>query len=147
MIPARPGGAGLSPMVQGGCALEGVAPERIALSFDSTGPTPVDRAAQVIEAMLEGNPRDETAALVLADAALATSLGWTRSRRIRNVAHLKRVYPLQVAGQTEHHEPFGVRSAEAGQLFNPMQTLIQGVGVDTQFTRGFPGRAVLGNKG
>lgn len=60
-----------------GCALEGVAPERIALSLDSTGPTPVDRAAQVIETVLEGNPRDETAALVLADAALATSLGWT----------------------------------------------------------------------
>lgn len=60
-----------------GCALEGVTPERIALSLDSTGPTLVDRAAQVIETVLEGNPRDETAALVLADAALATSLGWT----------------------------------------------------------------------
>ena len=38
-------------------ALEGVAPEQIALCLDATGPTPVDRAAQVIEAVLEGNPR------------------------------------------------------------------------------------------
>ncbi len=60
-----------------GRALEGVAPDRIVLSLDATGPTPVDRAAQVIEAVLEGNPRGETAALILADAALAKSLGWT----------------------------------------------------------------------
>jgi hypothetical protein len=59
-----------------GRALEGVAPERIALSLDATGPTPVDRAAQVIEAVLEGNPRGEIAALILADAVLARSLGW-----------------------------------------------------------------------
>lgn len=60
-----------------GRALEGVALERIALSLDATGPTPVDRAAHVIEAVLTDNPRDETAALILADAVLATSLGWT----------------------------------------------------------------------
>jgi hypothetical protein len=56
-------------------ALEGVAPEQIALCLDATGPTPVDRAAQVIEAVLEGNPRGETVALILADAVLAKSLG------------------------------------------------------------------------
>ena len=60
-----------------GRALEAVAPERIALCLDATGPTPVDRAAQVIEAVLEGNPRGEIAALILADAVLARSLGWT----------------------------------------------------------------------
>lgn len=60
-----------------GRALEGIAPERIALSLDATGLTPVDRAAQVIEAVLTDNPRDETAALILADAVLAGSLGWT----------------------------------------------------------------------
>lgn len=60
-----------------GRAMEGVAPERIALSLDATGPTPVDRAAQVIEAVLEGNPRGEIVALILADAVLAKSLGWT----------------------------------------------------------------------
>ena len=58
-------------------ALEGVVPERIAVCLDATGPTPVDRAAKVIEAVLEGNPRTEIAALILADAVLARSLGWT----------------------------------------------------------------------
>lgn len=58
-------------------ALEGVPPERIALCLDATGATPVDRAAQVIEAVLADNPRDETAALILADAVLARSLGGT----------------------------------------------------------------------
>jgi hypothetical protein len=56
-------------------ALEGVSPERIALCLDVTGPTPVDRAAQVIEAVLADSPRGETAALILADAVLATSVG------------------------------------------------------------------------
>ena len=58
-----------------GSALAGVAPERIALCLDATGPTPVDRAAQVIEAVLADSPRGETAALILADAALAKSVG------------------------------------------------------------------------
>lgn len=58
-----------------GRALEGVALERIALCLDATGPTPVDRAAHVIEAVLTDNRRDETAALILADAVLAASLG------------------------------------------------------------------------
>lgn len=56
-------------------ALEGIAPERIALCLDAAGPTPVDRAAAVIEAVLEGSQRAETAALILADAVLAKSLG------------------------------------------------------------------------
>lgn len=60
-----------------GRALEGVVPERIALCLDATGPTPVDRAAQVIETVLTDSPRDETVALILADAVLARSLGWT----------------------------------------------------------------------
>lgn len=58
-----------------GRVLDGVAPERIALNLDATGPTPVDRAAQVIEAVLEDNPRGEIAALILADAALSLALG------------------------------------------------------------------------
>lgn len=58
-------------------ALQGAAPERIALCLDAEGPTPVDRAAQVLEAMLSDNPRGETAALILADAVLATALGRT----------------------------------------------------------------------
>ena len=58
-----------------GRALEGVAPERIALSLDASGSTPVDRAALVIEAMLADNPRAEIAALILADAVLSLALG------------------------------------------------------------------------
>ncbi len=58
-----------------GHALQGVAPERIALSLDCAGPTPVDRAAQVIGAVLTDSPRGETAALILADAVLSLALG------------------------------------------------------------------------
>lgn len=58
-----------------GKALEGVASEQIALCLDATGGNPVDRAARVLEAVLEDNPRAETAALILADAVLAKSLG------------------------------------------------------------------------
>jgi hypothetical protein len=58
-----------------GRALEGVAPERTALSLDATGPTPVDRAALVIEAVLTDSPRGEISALILADAVLSLALG------------------------------------------------------------------------
>ncbi len=58
-----------------GRALEGVAPDEIALSLDLAGPAPVDRAALVIEAVLEDNPRGEIAALILADAVLSLALG------------------------------------------------------------------------
>ena len=59
-----------------GRALEGVPLERIGLCLDATGPTPVDRAAQVIKVVLSDHPRRETEALILADAALSRSLGW-----------------------------------------------------------------------
>lgn len=58
-----------------GRALEGIAPERIALFLDATGPTPVDRAALVIEAVLTDSPRGEISALILADAVLSLALG------------------------------------------------------------------------
>lgn len=58
-------------------ALEGIAAEWIALCLDAAGPTPVDRAALVIEAVLTDHPRMEVAALILADAALARALGAT----------------------------------------------------------------------
>ena len=58
-----------------GRALEGIAPERISLCLNATGPTPVERAAQVIEAVLADSPRGETAALILADAVLSKSMG------------------------------------------------------------------------
>lgn len=56
-------------------ALDGLSPEQIALCLDAKGGTPVERAANVLEAVLEGNPRAETEALILADAVLATSMG------------------------------------------------------------------------
>jgi len=55
--------------------LQGIAARRIALFLDATGPTPVDRAALVVEAALTDHPRMEVDALILADAALARSLG------------------------------------------------------------------------
>lgn len=58
-----------------GRVLEGVVPERIALCLDATGQTPVERAAQVVEAVLADNPRGETEALILADAVLVQALG------------------------------------------------------------------------
>jgi hypothetical protein len=57
-------------------AMEVVSTESIAFCLDTAGTTPVDSAAQTIETVLEGNPRAETAALILADAVLATSMGW-----------------------------------------------------------------------
>lgn len=56
-------------------ALGHAAPERIALCLDAMGLTPVDRAVQVIEAVLTDSPRAETVALILADAALSKALG------------------------------------------------------------------------
>lgn len=55
--------------------LEGVDPERIALCLDAKGPTPVDRAALAIEAVMTDRPHAETAAVILADAVMAQSLG------------------------------------------------------------------------
>lgn len=58
-------------------ALDGIAAERIALCLDAAGPTPVDRAAQVVEAILTDSPRAEAAALILGDAVLAKAMGGT----------------------------------------------------------------------
>lgn len=58
-------------------AIEGMSLEQVALCLDAAGPTPADRAAQVVEAVLTDSPRAEAAALILADAALARALGAT----------------------------------------------------------------------
>lgn len=58
-----------------GRALERVSAEQIALCLDTAGATPVDRAAAVLEAVLAGAPRAETAAVILADAALSRAMG------------------------------------------------------------------------
>lgn len=64
-------------VAQLGRVLEGIAPERIGLCLDARGPTPAERAAQVIEAVLADNPQAETTALILADAVLSRSWGAT----------------------------------------------------------------------
>ena len=51
--------------------------QAIAALLDAGRGGPVARAALVLEAALADRPRDETAALVLAEAALARALGWT----------------------------------------------------------------------
>jgi hypothetical protein len=79
-----------------GRALEGVAPERIALSLNATGPTSVERAAQVIEAVLEGNPRGEIAALILADAVLSLALG--RDHLLPLLGHVMTARDLRLRG-------------------------------------------------
>jgi hypothetical protein len=59
-----------------GRALEGAQAESIPVWLDARGATPVDKAAEVIEAVLESRPRTETEALILAEAVLARSMGW-----------------------------------------------------------------------
>ena len=50
--------------------------EQVAVWLDGGHGAPVDRAAQVMEAVLADMPRSEGPALVLADAVLAQALGW-----------------------------------------------------------------------
>ncbi|MBB4023912.1 hypothetical protein GGR17_003752 [Confluentimicrobium naphthalenivorans] len=57
-------------------ALPQLDPARIAVWLDAGQGGPVARAAAVLEAVLVDAPREEVAALVLADAALAEALGW-----------------------------------------------------------------------
>ncbi len=57
--------------------LPGVAPKVVARELAQPG-APIARAAATLEAVLAEVPRAETAALILADAVLAKSLGWDR---------------------------------------------------------------------
>ncbi|MGX9849315.1 DUF1403 family protein [Limimaricola litoreus] len=57
--------------------LPGVTPELVRRELARTG-APIARAAATLEAVLAEAPRAETAALILADAALARALGWDR---------------------------------------------------------------------
>ncbi|MDJ0820322.1 MAG: DUF1403 family protein [Paracoccaceae bacterium] len=56
-------------------ALPDVEAEQIEMWLDTGLGAPVARAALVLQAVLEDRPRDPTAALILADAALAQALG------------------------------------------------------------------------
>lgn len=57
-------------------ALPDFEPDRIARWLDAGQGSPVTRAAMVLEAVLCEAPRADVAGLILADAALAQSLGW-----------------------------------------------------------------------
>lgn len=57
--------------------LPGVAPELVRRELARSG-APIARAAAMLETVLSEAPRAETAALILADAALAKALGWDR---------------------------------------------------------------------
>jgi hypothetical protein len=59
-----------------GRALSAFEPGQIAAWLHAGQEAPVTRAAMVLEAVLTEAPRNEGAALVLADAALAQALGW-----------------------------------------------------------------------
>ena len=56
--------------------MPGVEAGRIAEWVDAGRGAPVSRAARVLETVLSDAPREDTAALILADAALAQGLGW-----------------------------------------------------------------------
>ncbi|MEO0712290.1 MAG: DUF1403 family protein [Pseudomonadota bacterium] len=58
-------------------ALPNVNADQIAIWLDAGQGAPVARASTVLEAVLEDRPRDQTAALLLAEAALAQALDWT----------------------------------------------------------------------
>ncbi|MEO1538281.1 MAG: DUF1403 family protein [Pseudomonadota bacterium] len=58
-------------------ALFDLEPEQIATWLDAGQGAPVSRAAAVLQAVTEDRPRDATAALILAEAALAQGLGWS----------------------------------------------------------------------
>ncbi len=58
-------------------ALPDLEPEQIAIWLDAGQGAPISRAAGVLQTALADRPRDQTAALVLADTALAQALGWS----------------------------------------------------------------------
>jgi hypothetical protein len=57
-------------------ALPNLEPDQIATLLDAGQGAAVARAASVLQAVLENNPRAHSTALLLADAALAQALGW-----------------------------------------------------------------------
>lgn len=59
-------------------AIDGVSAADVADRLDAPGGSAVTRAARTIAAVLDADPRAEMAALILADAALSRTLGWTR---------------------------------------------------------------------
>ncbi len=79
-----------------GRVLEEITPELIGHYLDAAGPTPVDRAAAVIEAVLADAPRAEAAALILADAVLAR--GWGQDHAVPLLSLAIRPRDLRLRG-------------------------------------------------
>ena len=60
-------------------ALPAIDADRIAMWLDAGQGAPVPRAAFILQAVVEGRPRDHTASLLLADATLTLALGWSHA--------------------------------------------------------------------
>ena len=97
--------------------LDGVTPERIARCLEAAGRNPVDRAAGVLEAVLAEAPRAETAALILADAALARALDWDHLLPLLALALKPRDVRLRgEALRLACHRAVGIASGQAVTL-------------------------------
>lgn len=95
-------------------ALPHLGPEHIAAWLDAGQGAPVARASTVLEAVLEDRPRDQAAALLLAEAALAQALGW--SHVLPQLALGLKRGDLRKAGEDLHlacHRAIAVAAVEA----------------------------------
>lgn len=99
-------------------------PERIALCLGATGPTPVDRAVQVLEAILADSPRAETIALILADAVLAKSLGLSHALPLLALRVTSR--DLRLRGDDLRMACHRAVVAAAGQALQTANTVARG---------------------
>ncbi|WP_299695364.1 DUF1403 family protein [uncultured Tateyamaria sp.] len=103
-------------------SLPDLEPEQIAMWLDGSDPrgagqgTPVARAASVLQAVLADRPRDPATALILADAALAQTLGWSHVLPLMGL-DLKRA-DLRKTGaelRTAYHRATAEAAVEATQ--------------------------------
>ncbi len=88
--------------------------EQIAAWLDAGQGAPVARAAAVFQAVIEERPRDHTAALLIADTALAQALGWNHVLPLLALG-LKRA-DLRKSGEELRlacHRAIGTAAAEA----------------------------------
>lgn len=94
-------------------AVGAVSPEWIRTALDARGGTPVDRAADVLGAVLDGDPRAELAGLLLADAVLARGLGWSHLVPLLSTAIKPR--DLRLRGADMRGACLGAVAVAAGQ--------------------------------
>ncbi len=97
-------------------ALSDLKPELIAVWLDAGQGAPVARAAAVLQAVRAHRPRDPASALILADAALAQTLGWSHVLPLLGLG-LKRA-DLRKAGaelRTASHRAIVAAAVEAAR--------------------------------